>query len=256
MTTNFNNYLFRCSTLGNVVTASGKLTEGAKTYLSEVFINEVYGVRREAYGKALDKGIACEEDGFALLNKAIYPKQFVAKIKEVKQNKYIIGTPDTIMDWIVYDIKNAYDLFTFGKAQLTHLYEWQLKGYMMLHKLSRARLFYCINNMPEHILLDEERKMFYFQRKWVSTEDASYILACDELRAAHNYDAMPIEERFKIWDVELSDQDELKIASCVRAARLYLNELLNEHNDRIAFNKSLLEDTVVSVDKDVKLPTN
>ncbi len=249
----FDNYQFRCSALGNVVTASGKLTDGAKTYLGEVFIGEVYGVRREAYGKALEKGIACEEDGFALMNAAIYPGRFVAKIKEPKTNALIKGTPDTIMDGIVYDIKNAYDLFSFGKANLSHLYEWQIRGYMQLFDLQLGRLFYCINNMPEHILLDEERKMFYFQRRWVSMEDPTYLEACDALRSAHNYDNMPMWERFKVWDIERTHEDAIRIAVCVTQARQYLNQLLKEHQERIEYNKSLLSEPSVTVDKEVIL---
>src|SRR6187402_2782883 len=128
MKTNFDNYLFRCSALGNVVTANGKITQGAETYLKELFIGELYKVRKEAYGMALEKGIACEQDGFKMLNTALYPERFVAKIPESKKNEYVIGTPDTIMDDIVYDIKNAFTLFSYGKAELTHLHEMQVKA--------------------------------------------------------------------------------------------------------------------------------
>ena len=85
MIENFDNWLCRCSALGNVVTASGKLTDGAKTFLLDTFIGEVQGVRKEAYGKALDKGIACEDDGLKMVNDIFYHDRFVAKIKEPKK---------------------------------------------------------------------------------------------------------------------------------------------------------------------------
>lgn len=238
--TNFDNYKFRCSALGNIVTKSGKLTDGAITYLTEVFIGEIYGVRKEAYGKALDKGVACEQDGFKLLTSTLYPEKFIKKIVGHSENEYIRGTADCIPDEIIYDIKNAYDRFTFGKADLTHLYEWQLRGYMFLYDKPIGRLFYCLNNMPDYMISEEEKSMFYKQRKWISFDDPDYIKACDELRLAHNYDNMPIEARFKIWQVERSKEHDDKIISCVKQAREYLNKLLKEHNDLLDFNRQLI----------------
>jgi len=239
MKTNFDNYLFRCSSLGRIVTKSGDLTQDAQTYLEELFISVVYGVEREIYGKQLDKGIICEPEGRRMLN-LLYPERFVKKNEERKKNEYIIGTHDVIMDDIVWDIKNAWDLLTFGKAKLSHIYLWQLKGYCFLEKLTKGKLFYCLNNMPEYMVADEERKMFYFQRKWATMEDPEYTKACEELRAAHNYDKMPLQDRFKIFDVSFTKADEEKIIACVKQAREYLNGLLKSHNERIDYNLSLM----------------
>lgn len=241
MIKSFDNFKFRCSALGNIVTASGKLTDGAKTHLLEVFIGEMYGVRKEIYGKALDKGIACEQDGFKMLNDTLYPERFIEKIKEPSENEYIKGTADCIPDDIVHDIKNAWDRFTFGKADLTHIYEWQLKGYMFLYDKPKARLFYCLNNMPDHLLANEERKMFYFKQEWATMDSPEYLKACEELRASHNYDSMPIQDKFKVWDIERSADDDEKIIKCVLQARAYLNELLEEYNERIENNIALMK---------------
>ncbi|MFA9219860.1 MAG: hypothetical protein ACEQSL_01595 [Sediminibacterium sp.] len=241
MITNFDNYKFRCSALGNIVTKSGKLTDGAKTYLQDCFIGEIYGVRKEAYGRALEKGIACEQDGLKMLNQTLYPETFISKIEEPIENDFIKGTPDCIPNEIVYDIKNAFDRFSFGKAELSHLYEWQVKGYCMLYELQRGRIFYCLNNMPDYMISDEERKLFYMQRMWATMDAPEYLEACDELRAAHNYNSIPVAERFKIFEVAFTTDDFLKIKNAVEQSREHLNELLKEHNDRIAFNLSLIE---------------
>ena len=71
----FDNYKFRASALGKIVSKSGNFTEGNKTYIEEVFIGEMYGVKKEAYGRALDKGVLCEEDGITMLNNTIYKGQ-------------------------------------------------------------------------------------------------------------------------------------------------------------------------------------
>jgi len=204
MRINFDNYLFRCSALGNVVTANGKITQGAETYLKELFIGAMYGVRREAYGKALEKGVATEQDGLKMLNQTLYPDRFVAKISEGTKNDFIIGTPDAIMDEYVYDIKNALDLFTFGKCELTHTYEWQIKSYCWLYGKEKGRVYYCLNNMPDYMVAEEQKKMFYTQRKWATMESPEYLEACEELAKAHNYDNMPLHHKFKIFDVEFA----------------------------------------------------
>lgn len=238
---NFDNYKFRCSQLGKIVTKSGKLTDGARTYLTECFIEAIYGVRKEAYGKALEKGIACEQDGLKLLNDTLYPGRFVKKITEATENDFIKGTPDAVMDNVVYDIKNAYDRFTFGKADLTHDYQWQLKGYLWLYGLDQGRVFYCLNNMPDHMISEEERSMFYKQRKWISFDDPEYLEACNQLREAHNYDAMPPAFRFKIFDVTLTEEDEAMITECVGWARKTLNKMYREHQDRLKYNVDLMQ---------------
>lgn len=235
-----NSLLFRCSALGNIVTKSGKLTDGAMTYLDELFIGAVYGVRKEAYGKALEKGVVCEPEARAMLNH-LYPDNFIKKVSESKKNDYLIGTSDVIIDGIVYDIKNAYDLFTFGKATLSHIYEWQLRGYMMLYDIPKARLFYCLCDMPDYLIAQEQKSMFYRERKWMSMEDPDYLEACEVLHYAHKYSNMEIWERFKIWEIERTEESEEKIIKCVKQAREYLNSLLKEHNDRIAYNKQLLK---------------
>lgn len=243
---NFESYHFRCSALGNIVTKSGKLTDGAQTYLKEVFIGELYGVRKEAYGKALEKGVACEQDGLKMLNEALYPGRYVKKITEPTQNEYIKGTPDAIVDEIVYDVKNALDRFTFGKAELSWLYEMQVKGYLMLYGKKHGRIFYCLNNMPDHMVAEEERKMFYTLRKWTTMEAPEYLKACEELRAAHNYDAMPLHARFKVFDVEYTKEDEVRIVSCVEQARRYLKLLWEEHKSMLTSNLALMKQSVAA----------
>lgn len=240
MIENFNNWKCRASAMGNIVTKSGKVTDGMITFLGEVFIGEVYGVRKEAYGKALDKGVACEEDGFAMLN-LLYPDNFIQKIKEHTEGEYEKGTGDTIIENTVWDIKNAFTLFTFGKAEMNWLYEWQLKTYMKLYNLQKAGLFYCLNDMPEYMIAEEQRKLFYTARKWVSMEDPDYIKACEELEAANKYGHMPIEDRFKVWFLDRKEEDDKRIENAVKQSREILNKMLLEHNKRIESNKLLIK---------------
>lgn len=233
----FTKQKFRCSALGKIVSKSGKLTDGVKTYLQEVFISEVYGVTKDVNSKYFEKGKYCEEEGITLLNECLYPNNILVKNKERRSNEYIHGEDDTCFkSEIVWDIKNAYDLFTFGKADLSWDYEWQVKGYAWLRKVKKCGLFYCINNMPEHMLQDEERRIFY-SGKFFSTEDKEYERLCNEMRARHNYDNMPRWERFKAWEMLFSKEDKERIIESTEIARKYLCELWKVHSEMISENQ-------------------
>lgn len=242
----YDNYQFRCSALGKIVSKSGKLTDTSKTYINEVFIGDVNNVQKEISSKYFEKGKFCEEDGITLLNDTLYKGKLLLKNKERKRNTWIHGESDCISpDGYVYDIKNAFDKFTFGKAKLSWEYEWQLKGYCMLWELNKARLFYCLNDMPEHLLVDEERKLFY-KGGYVTYESPDYRVACEELRKLHDYSNMELWERFKVWDVDYTKDDEKVIIESVKAARRFMNELYIEREEQLLHNRQLmgLEPTV------------
>jgi hypothetical protein len=237
---NIQNYKFRASALGNIVTKSGKLTDKAKTYIQECYIGLKWGVKKEAYGRALEKGIATEQDIIQLINETIYKGDFVTKVKESKQNEWIMGTADVDHKDIIYDCKSAFDIFSFGKANLTWLYEWQLKAYCFLYGREKARLFYGLVNMPLHMIMSEQRSLFYRNPgKWLTMEDEDYIKACDELEDAHTYDSIPIINRFKVWDVKYTKDDESKIIEAVKQAREYMNELAGEDEAHVLNNMEL-----------------
>lgn len=242
----FDNYEFRCSALGKIMSSKGELTQSNKTYLLECFVGEIYGIRKEITSKYFEKGNLTEQDGLTLLNKALYKGNLLIKNTERKHNGWIHGEADCIApDEIIYDIKNAYDLFTFGKADLTHDYYWQLIGYMWLWNKNKGRLFYCINDMPESLLIDEERKLFYANH-FVTYEDQEYLRLCEELRAKHNYDDLRLEHRFKVWDVNHSDEEIERSKKQIKKARAYMNKLYDEHIQMIEKNQKLMGSVFVA----------
>jgi len=252
----FDNYEFRCSALGKIISKSGKMTDGIKTYLQDLFIGEIYSVRKEAFGKALDKGIFCEEDGITMLGNTLLKGQLVIKNKERRRNGFIHGECDVDKNRVVFDIKNALTLFTFGKAELSWDYEWQLVGYAWLWNSIKAILFYCLNNMPTAMLEEEKMSLFYKNRwKFSTFESEDYISACQELEAAHNYDHMPIHEKFKFWEVDVSPERFKVIEKAVIEARKYLNQLWNEHQAFIERNLAAMNEPHIitaSYDQDLK----
>lgn len=131
---NFDNQLFRCSQLGELMTDSkdaiteiqlqkidelkgkairtekqtdelvrlinkrdnGKLNLGdtAVTCLTNIFIKEKYNREKDITNKFMEKGTVCEEDSIGLVDSV--RGKFTLKNKERFENEYICGTPDII----------------------------------------------------------------------------------------------------------------------------------------------------------------
>lgn len=235
----FTNYKFRCSALGKLVSKSGKFTDGNKTYVQEVFAGEIHQTRKEVTSKYFEKGLFEEESGITILQNTLYKNQLILKNKERKSNDFIHGEADCIVNGTVYDIKNAWDAFTFENSELTHDYKWQLIGYAWLWNLNNAALFYCLNDTPEHLILDEEKKLFY-RCNYGTFENEDFIKDCEILRQKHTHSHKPLEERFKIWDFKVTDEEKEQLVPAILNARKYLKELQDERNFRIEKNRSLM----------------
>lgn len=138
-----------------------ELPEGCISHLEDLFRSHFWGRRRLVYNKYLEKGIMVEEDALDLLSKidgSYYPKN-----EQQFENKYIQGCPDNIeleLD-LGKDTKANYDMDTFDKAELTPLYNWQLKGYGFLTGIKNWDLCYCLVNTPYHRLQAERKSLFY-----------------------------------------------------------------------------------------------
>lgn len=247
----FDQFEFRCSGLDKIWN-DGKLTVANITFLIELFVQEVDGVRKDINSKYFEKGKYCEMDGVKLIKDCFYPENFVTKNKERKSNGWISGECDLdAPDGIIWDVKNAWDKITFEKAKFSKEYERQGRGYMWLWGAKKFRLFYTLSNMPEHMICEMERKLSY---QFLTTEDSEYISLVNELRAKHNYDNMKQWEKFKLWEIE---HDEQFIRDCKRViltARTFLNKLWVEREERILSNQRLmnLEPSILIASHDIE----
>lgn len=222
--TDFSNYKFRCSGLGNLLTdsrsKSDPLSETTKTYLKAIYIAEVYGREKYIATKYMDKGIACESDSLDLV-KTVSGKTFFKNQKRL-ENDYIIGTPDVIDDLFVIDIKTSWDIWTFAAVNQNKAksdYYGQLLGYMILTGKLNAKLAYCLVNTPEEIISYELYKL--------KASGAIKDTPEDEEIALKNYqfdDIDPIK-RMKIYDFELEKEIEKKLIERITLSREYLNNL-------------------------------
>lgn len=225
---NFENYKFRCSQLGSLMTNGRDKTEklGAtvKGYLLECYISAKYNRRRELQTKYMDKGLFVEEDSITLYSE--FKGEFFRKNEDKIANDFIQGTPDIIHDGnLVIDIKSSWDIFTFFKSlrEENKDYIWQLHGYMWLTGINNATLAYCLVDTPDHIIQSELKKALY--QSGLSDQSPQWTEYATEITKGMRFEDIPIQERViekhYTYDPAMTEQLKVRIADC----REYLNNL-------------------------------
>jgi len=231
---NFSSTLFRCSSLGYIMTdprsKSETLSETTKTHLIDVYVANRYGRQDDIQNKYIEKGLAVEEDSITLYSRIKGEVYF--KNEDHLSNEYIKGTPDLyIGDTIttarhIIDIKSSWDIYTFMRTitkDINKLYYWQLQGYMALTGARSATLAYCLVNTPQQLIDDEKRRLMW--KMGVATEETPlFIEACNELQRNMTFDDIALHERLIEFKIDRDDNDIDRMYARVMACRQWLNE--------------------------------
>jgi len=215
-----------------------ELSKGAKSYLDTVFREVFWKRKRFLNNKYLEKGLFFEQNALELASRV--DNDFYVKNDEYFENEYVCGSPDNITE-IVRDTKCSYDLETFDNAELTSLYEWQLKCYCWLTGRTKGQLIYALVNSPLHHLLNEKTKLFYANgnpdddnedwQKILCQMEKNFIFDIDEFRKEYpnhtffnNILDFTIPEQFRIkkFDVELLPEDIENMKMITMLSREYL----------------------------------
>jgi hypothetical protein len=201
--------LFRCSSIGRLMTEpktqkEGLLSVGARTYIRELVSQDIYGVDFEVSAKVLEKGTRCEVDSIALLNR-VRGLQLV-KNTERRSNEFITGECDLFDQQAPrgHDLKTAWSIKTFPICEedcKETIYEWQCRGYMWLWNCPEWEVNYCLVNTPEDLIGYEPQSM-------------------------HMVDHIPEHHRVTTWTLRRDPEKEALMAAKVKAARDYYAEVI------------------------------
>ena len=203
--------LFRCSSLGRIMTeprtkAEGILSVGAKTYIRELAQQEIFGVEFEISGKELQKGIEVEDQSIALLNRV--RGLSLAKNTERRSNGLITGECD-LYDTERrrgHDLKSSWSAKTFPGWIIDcedKLYEWQMRGYMALWDADEWEVNYALVDTPDRLIGYEPLQMHVVSHipehmrltSWALKRDAAKeALIREKVEAAQAYYATAIAE--------------------------------------------------------------
>lgn len=208
------NVVFRCSSLGKIMTAptaaaakSGEiLSQGAKTYIRELAQQDILGVDFEVFSKQMEKGIRCEPDAIALLNR-VYGLA-LEKNTERKTDGWITGECD-LYDATRnrgHDLKCSWSAATFPCWEIDakdSIYEWQLRGYMRLWDADEWEVNYALLDTPEDLIGYEPLQM-------------------------HIVSHIPEHMRLTSWIVKRDKELEEKMLEKIAAAREYYAKTVAE----------------------------
>ena len=220
----FNNYLFRCSSLGRLMTngrAKSEMGETCKANLKEIYIEEKYGFRKDFKNKYIDKGLEVEDSAIALYSS--YKDNFFTKNEQRFSNEFITGMPDIITD-IVIDIKSSWNKFTMPEVddKIDKNYYYQLQGYMYLLGLKKAKVAYVLIDTPRQLIEDEKRKLSWDMGN-VTDLNENILEAYIQIEKNHNFSVMPMNERVIEFDIDYDEECIEQIKLRVIEARNYLN---------------------------------
>ncbi|MFY8184123.1 MAG: hypothetical protein ACOVKL_07915 [Polynucleobacter sp.] len=199
--------LIRASALSAIMTdGKGKdeLSVGAKTYVTKLAKEMVYGYDERISSKYIDKGIRVEDASIDLYN-AVKLSSY-AKNTERRNNAWLTGEADIVATHKIIDIKSSWCLTTFpvlSEQGEDKGYEWQLRAYMMLWDKPFAEIAYCLVSTPDDLI------------GW-------------EAPSLHQVDHINRELRVTVVPYERDLVLEQKIKVKVEAARLYYDEMIRE----------------------------
>lgn len=204
-------YLFRCSSIGKLMTepktkAEGPLSVGAKTYIRTLAAQTIFGIDFEVTSKEMEKGVMVEADAIQMLNRV--RGLDLVKNTERRSNEWITGEAD-LFDTAArrgHDIKCSWSAATFPITVADcrdSLYEWQMRGYMALWNAGAWEVNYCLLSTPESLT------------KW-------------EPLFMHFVDHIPEHMRITTWTVERDKEKEERMFEKVKHARAYFAQVIEE----------------------------
>ena len=231
-TADFNDYLFRCSSLGKLMVnprnKKDLLSATTKRYLQELHKEVLFDKSTEIQSKYLDKGKQVEDDSIKLF--ANVTGQKLQKNEKFYENEFICGTPDITGDKLI-DIKSSWDYTTFPMYEETlpnKDYYWQLQGYMKLTGVKESWVVYCLVDTPDSIIDDEIRR-----QGWKLGMIEVPIEMEQEIISNHRYSHVPEELRIKSFKVEYNEEDMERLYERIDVCREYLTDLSVGLSERI-----------------------
>jgi hypothetical protein len=201
-------------------------------YLIEEYSRRSTG--KLAIGKELDiaytrKGKLVEDDSIVLLS--IVEGVVYEKNDERVENDYLSGEPDIYVGTAlmqatkITDIKSCWDYPTFLKKTLEGLdkgYESQIQGYMDISGAREGEVAYCLVNMPEMMINDYKRKLFY-QGEYVTEESPAFLEKWLPMLRSMIFDDIPHHQRvFKQKIEPFTEEKRQQVYDRVKACREWL----------------------------------
>lgn len=233
----FSEYKFRASSIARIMPAAKGnqvLSEGAKTFLQEIYADSIFGETPDVETVATKKGKAMENDAIRLLSKV--DGKFYDKHDEnvTLENDYVCGHPDIDDkdEETIIDIKVPFYVrkwFGYTHKQAVKNYKYQMQAYMWLRDYKTSVIAVCAMQTPDDLIFDDARKMGMY-RKAEELPEEKYQEWEQKLMNLHNISVIPETDRIKKFIVERDDVLIDSMKSKIKAAREELIKMAEADN--------------------------
>ena len=214
------------------ITDKNKLKVTAHNFIFQTWLKKERSFEENVTSKEMQKGIEAEDESLMLLSD-VTSRVLLKNQKHFKKG-LITGTPDCLHEDVVIDVKTSWSPYTFMKAEMTSIYEWQLRAYMYLTGQKKAELAYCLVDMPELQFSDIERRAFW-QNGIIDTASEEAIAITEQLKNNYIYSSnkdYTKNERVKIYTIEhCTEKEELMLEAVELALEFYKTLTLNYKPD-------------------------
>jgi hypothetical protein len=169
------------------------LSQGAKTYIKDVWLENEKDFREEISSKHTRKGIQGEEDAINLIS---YVDGFMySKNKTRITRKNLTGECDidTLFEdidskpRIIDDLKCSWNPKTFMSSTISTTEEWQGRAYLHLYNADIFRLRRCLVDCPPDVYADELKK-FCWDKQIIDSELPEYKELIDQFNSNFLYE--------------------------------------------------------------------
>lgn len=206
-----------------------ELSDGAKTYVREVWLAENKGFVKDFESLYTRKGIQAEQDSLQLMTDVI--GELFIKNEVGKRKGTLGGTPDVVKVFRrkddgekrrhIYDAKSCWDPGTFmSKKESDSAYDWQGKGYMYLFDADLFTLVYTLVDCPEPVYADAYRR-FCWNNDIVDDSLPEYAKMVQAFELANKFTQNPVyskSERIKWYTIERDPADDKLIEERLKMA--------------------------------------
>lgn len=202
--------------------AEPALSKGAKTAVEEIYIEDKFAFRKGINSKYIDKGHAMEDSAIDLVSEML-GLDGIKKNETHYENEFLQGTPDAIKNFgmgrgFQFDIKNIYypDGLLMTKP-LEPIYNYQGKGYNWMLGFETGFVVKILQNLPPDLLEGEIKKFWKDAgRDWHEEIPEKFRL---EVADYFNFERLPLEDRLRIFRVDVTATDKQEITDAVKLAR-------------------------------------
>ena len=194
-----------------------------ETYCSNWVKEQIYSRRKEFTSKYTDKGLIVEDNSLDFIAEQ-ENLGMLFKNKEFFENDFFTGTPDTILEDFIIDVKNSWDFSTFPLLDEdipNKDYYHQGQVYMNLTGRKKYKLVYVLSDTPMHLI--EREAYWYANNNGMEQDDVM-----EEFIAKMTYPDIPDKHKIKVYEFDYDQKVIDELESRVKLCRKYIKEKVKD----------------------------